>query len=214
MAENNLSATRREVLGKQVKVMRREGMLPAVLYGRKFQPVPVVLDLKETSRLLGRLSGSALVTINLEGEKHVALVREKQRNVLRGTLIHVDFMVVSMDEKLRTQVAVILTGESIAVKDFNGILVKNMESLEVECFPQDLPERIMVDISSLKTIGAAIHIRDLPISEKVTVLDSPEEIVAVVTAQAAEEVKEGEAAGEIEPEVIEKGKKEEEEAEA
>ena len=66
MAENNLMATRRDVLGKQVKAMRREGMLPAVLYGRKFKPVPVVFDLKETSRMLGRLSGSALVTINLE----------------------------------------------------------------------------------------------------------------------------------------------------
>ncbi len=216
MAENVLKATRRDVLGKQVKAMRREGMLPAVLYGRKFLPVPVMFDLKETSRMLGRLSASALVTINLEGEKHVALVREKQRDPLRGTLLHVDFMVVSMNEKLRTEVALVLTGESIAVKDFNGILVKNMETLEVECFPQDLPERIMVDISPLTTIGATIHVRDLVISDKVELLDSPDEIVVVVTAQAAEEVeevKEVVEGVEGEPEVLEKGKKEEEEAE-
>jgi large subunit ribosomal protein L25 len=148
----------------------------------------------------------------LDGEKHLALVRERQRDFIRGTLKHIDFQVVSMKEKLRTSVSVVIVGESPAVKDFNGVLVTGLDEVEVECFPQDLPERIMADISGLKQIGDAIYVRNLVISEKVEVLEDPNEVVVVVTAQAAEEVEEVVVEEVVaEPELIEKGKKEEEE---
>jgi len=212
MEEVTIKAVKREVTGKQVKALRRQGLLPAVLYGRNFPSTPISLDLRDASHTLSHMTTSALVTVVLDGEKHLALVRERQRDFIRGTLKHIDFQVVSMKEKLRTSVSVVMVGESPAVTDFNGVLVTGLDEVEVECFPQDLPERIMADVSGLKQIGDAIYVRNLVISEKVEVLEDPNEVVVVVTAQAAEEVEEVVVAEVVaEPELIEKGKKEEEE---
>lgn len=207
-----IEAVKRTVIGKQVKALRREGKLPAILYGSTIEPTPVFMDQKAASTTLGHLASSALVTINLEGEKHVALVREKQRNVLTGALTHVDFQVVSMKEKIRTRVSIETHGEAPAVKNFNGILVLNLDAVEIEALPGDLPERIVVDVSGLDSIGMSIRLGDLELPEKVTVLEDIDQIVVVITAQEAEELPEvAEEALGAEPEVIERGKKEEEE---
>jgi large subunit ribosomal protein L25 len=209
MEEVVLKAQKREVIGKQVKALRRAGKLPAILYGRSFSPIAVAFDFKETSRILPYVTSSQLVLIELEGEQHHALVRERQLHPVLGSLLHVDFNVVSMTEKLRANVRIHLVGESPAVKDFDGILVTTLEVMEVECLPQYLPERIDVDVSVLKHIGDVIHVRDLPLDEHIEVLIDTSEIVVLVTAPEAEEVEAGEA-GAFEPEVIERGKKEEE----
>jgi large subunit ribosomal protein L25 len=209
-------ATRRTVTGKQVGVLRRAGKLPGVLYGRHLEATPITLDLRDASKILSTMTSSSLVNIDLDGETHSALVREKQRNFITGILLHVDFQAVSLTEKLRTTVSIELTGLAPAIKDFNGVVVTNVSQVEVECLPQDLPERIVVDVSAMAKIGDAIFVRDLKVNEKVTVLENPDETVVIITAQAAEEVVEEVVAavpGLEEPEVIEKGKKEEEEEE-
>lgn len=214
MEREVIEAVKRSVIGKQVKALRREGKLPAILYGSTIEPTPILMDLKSATNTLSHIASSALVTINLEGEPHVSLVREKQRNVLTGMLTHVDFQVVSMKEKIRTNVSVEIHGEAPAVKNFDGILVQNVDELEVEALPGDLPERIVVDVSGLEMIGKSIRLSDLVLPGKVTVLEDPNLILVVVTAPEAEPVEEvvvEEVAVEAEPEVIEKGKKEEEE---
>jgi large subunit ribosomal protein L25 len=118
-----LKASRRTVTGKQVGVLRRQGQLPAVLYGHHFDTTAVSLDLHTTSISLSGLSRSSLVYIDLEGNEHAALVREKQRDFIRGTLKHIDFQVVSLTEKIRAKVPVELKGISPAVKDLNGVVV-------------------------------------------------------------------------------------------
>lgn len=208
-----IKAEKRDVVGKQVRALRREGKLPAVIYGRHIQPVSIVLDARTASRTLAKLTSSSLVTLDLDGKEYPTLVREKQRNYIKNSLLHVDFLAVSLTEKIAASVSIQLEGVAPAVKDFNAILVTGLTELEVECLPTDLPERIVVDISGLKEIGDGIYVRDLVVSDKVEVLSEPDEMVVVATAMAAEEVEkaaEGEAA---EPEVIEKGKKEEEEGE-
>lgn len=212
MKEIVFKAEPRDVRGKQVKQMRRQGKLPAVLYGRRVEPISIWLDLHSANMTLDRLSQSTFVMIDLEGQKHMTLVREKQRNYLTNSLLHVDFLVVSATETLRANVSLDLVGEAPAVKNFNGVVFANLDSLEVEALPKDLPPSIKVNISGLATIGAAIHVKDLNIPEGVEVLDDPEEIVVVITAMQEEKEPEVEAA-EAEPEIIEKGKKEEEEAE-
>lgn len=214
MEANVIEAVKRSVIGKQVKALRREGKLPAILYGSTIEPTPVLMDHKAASTTLGHMASSSLVTIILEGEKHVALVREKQRNVLTGSLTHIDFQIVSMKEKIRTRVSIETRGEAPAVKNFNGILVLNLDAVEIEALPGDLPERILVDVSGLETIGKSIRLSELELPEKVTVMEDLDQIVVVITAQEAEEVTEAvvaEVAVGEEPEVIEKGKKEEEE---
>jgi len=210
MEEVVLSARRRQIIGKQVKALRREGVLPAILYGRSIQPIASPLDARESNRIVPTITSAQLITIALEGAKHSALVREKQYNPITGTLVHVDFNVVSMTEKLRAMVTLQLGGEAPAVKDYDGVVVTGTEELEVECLPADLPERILVDISGLLKIGDAIHVRDIQLPSAVEVLTDPEEMIVLVTAPEAEEVEEEEAAA-PEPEIIERGKKEEEE---
>lgn len=207
-----IQASFRKVIGKQVGALRRAGQLPGIMYGHHIQPTPIIMDLRDTSRILAGLTASSLVTINLEGEEHAALVREKQRDFIKGTLKHVDFQVVSLTEKIRAKVSVELVGLSPAVKDYNGVVVSGLDAMEVECLPQDLPQRFIVDLSRLARIGDGIYVRDVPVSDKVMILEGKDEMIAVVTAGTAEEVVEPAAATE-EPEVIEKGKKEEEEEE-
>jgi len=207
-----LKAVRRDVIGKQVKVLRHEGKLPAVVYGHHLAPLPILLDAREAGKTLTGLAPSTLVTIEVEGKSYPTLVREKQRNQILGSLIHVDFLAVSMEEKLRADVMVAIAGVSLAVKDFNGILVQELNTLEVECLPQDLPEKVVVDISGLSQIGDTIYVRDINLSERIKILDDADTVIVSVTAQAAEEVVEEVVP--VEPEVVEKGKKEEGEEEA
>ena len=213
-----VKATHRTVIGKQVRALRRAGQLPGILYGRHIEPAPISMDAREASRILSHLTSSSLVTIDLEGQEYPSLVRESQRNPIKRNLVHVDFQVVSLTEKLRTRVGIEVAGISPAVKDFNAVLVTSLDELEVECLPQHLPERIVVDISRLANVGDGIHVRDIILSENVKVLSDPEEMVVVVTASRVEEVEEVAAVAipgqeMAEPEVIEKGKKEEEEPE-
>lgn len=211
MEEIVLQAEPRTVIGKQVKQLRRQGRLPAVLYGATKQPILVTLDQREASRILSTITSSHLVTVAVNDEKHTALVRERQREPVLGHLLHVDFLVVSMTEKLRATVVLVLEGDAPAVKNYNGVLVTGVENIEVESLPGDLPERITVDITGLNEIGNAIYVRDLQLSSAVEILTDKDEMIILVTAPAAEEVVEAEPV-EGEPEVVaERGKKEEEE---
>jgi large subunit ribosomal protein L25 len=212
MEEVVFQANKRDVIGKQVKNLRREGFLPGILYGRNIDPIPIFLDYREISKTLPNITSSQLLVVDIEGEKHYVLVKEKQLHPVKATLLHVDFLAVSMSEKLRADVSIELIGESPAVKELSGVLVSGQETMEVECLPKDLPERISVDISILKEIGDSLYVKDIAIPSGIEVLTDPEEMVVTVTYQAVE-VEEEEEVEEVEeePEIIEKGKKEEEE---
>src|SRR5450759_995681 len=214
-----LKATPRTATGRQVAALRRSGLLPAVIYGHNVSPISISLEGREAGRVLGRLSSSSLITIDLDGKEYPSLVREKQQNYIKRNLIHVDFMVVSLTEKIRAKVGILLTGNSPAVKDFNAMLINGLNELDVEAFPQDLPESITVDIATLVNIGDGIHVRDIVLSDKVQVMDSPDEMIVLATAPAKEEVEEVVTPEAVvleegaDPEVLEKGKKEEGEGE-
>jgi large subunit ribosomal protein L25 len=213
-----VQAEKRTVIGKQVKALRREGKLPAVIYGYGIDPISIVLDQRSASRLLAKASSSTLVTIELAGVQYPTLVREKQLDFIRNSLIHVDFMAVSMTEKITASVGVHIVGEAPAVKEFGAILVTGLTELEVECLATDLPERFTVDVSGLTEISSGVYVKDVVAPPNVEILDDPEEMIVVATAAAIEEEEEEEEVLEgeeelEEPEVIEKGKKEEEEEE-
>lgn len=214
-----LKATKRDVIGKQVKALRREGKLPAVIYGRHTEPVNVLLDTHIATLTLAKASSSTLVTLDVDGTEYPALVREKQRDFIKNRLLHVDFLAVSLTEKLRATVSLNFIGVSTAVKDYNAVFVRNLEQFHVECLPADLPEKIDVDISALVRLGDILRVRDITLSDKVRVLENPDTVVCVASAPKVEEVAavpgaEGVAAtpSATEPELaVERGKKEEEE---
>ena len=215
-----IKAQRREVTGKQVGALRRSGKLPGVIYGRRTEPINIALDAHSAGLALSKVGSSTLVTVSLDGKEFPALVRERQRDYIKGRLIHVDFLAVSLTEKIRAEVRIELTGVSPAVKDLNAVLVTGLHTLEIECLPADLPERVVVDISGLAQVGDGIHVRDVTVPEKVRVLDAPDGMVVVATFAKEEVIEEAPAAVEgavpaeaevIEPELsVERGKKEEE----
>jgi large subunit ribosomal protein L25 len=209
-----IQATKRDVIGKKVGVLRREGKLPGVIYGHKFDAMPIIMDARTTTKVLNSITSSSIVTLVIDGKEHAALVRERQMDYIRNQFIHVDFQAVSQTEKIRAKVGVVINGTAPAVKDFNGVVVEGLDAIEVEALPKDLPERFVIDISKLAAIGDAIHVKDVEVPANVEIVDDVEAMLVLITAPAAEEAEpvagEGEA---IEPEVIEKGKKDEEEEE-
>lgn len=213
MAPLVLQATRRSVTGKTVKTLRRQGYLPAVMYGHNFEPVSIVIDAHTANVKLAGLSASTIITIELDGKQSATLIREKQKDYLKNRLLHIDFQVVSLTEKIRAAVNLEVTGTAPAVKEHNAVIVTNLSTIMVEALPNDLPETIKVDISGLEEVGNSIHVRNLEIPANVDVLTDPDEIVVVATGVAAEEEEVETAEGEelAEPEVIERGKKDEEE---
>jgi large subunit ribosomal protein L25 len=189
---------------KKVGALRRQGKLPAVLYGHRIETTPILLDAYEGSQTLSHLTSSTLVMIDLDGKKYLARVREKQRDVIKNRLVHLDFQVVSLTEKMRAKVGIELSGTAPAVKNFNAVIHTGLTEIEIECMPQDLPERIVVDISGLAEIGDSVHGRDLVLSDKVKILGNLEETIAVAAAPRKAEISE-EAPVEEEavPEVVE-----------
>ncbi len=215
MAEIVLNARPRTIKGKQVKALRRQGWIPAVLYGRHIQPITIQVEGKELQRVLAQArGGTRLITLQVDGETHLALIREVQREPIRREILHVDFQAVEMTEKIRVEVPVVFVGASPAVERGEGILVHGLTHVEIECLPKDLIESITVDLSRLDRVDAAIYVRDLQVPPGITVVSDPDELIALVTAPAAEVLEEAVLPAEApEVEVIGRGKKAEEEEE-
>jgi large subunit ribosomal protein L25 len=150
------------------------------------EPIPVSLDRIEASKALRKSSYSSLITVNLDGEEHNTLVRDFQIDKIRGDLTHVDFLVVSMTEKVRAEVSVVMDGKAPVIANLGGLLVTGLERVEVESLPQDLPEHFFVDVSNLQNFGDAVFVRDLIIPENVTVLTDKDELLVVAAAPVTE----------------------------
>jgi large subunit ribosomal protein L25 len=215
MEQIELSVAPRTIKGKEVSGLRRSGIVPAVLYGRRAEPVSLQANGRELMRVLMKAGSSRLVKLNIEGavEPRMALVREVQREPIRGTLLHVDFYGVSMTEKITLSIRVRFDGVSPAAALNEGVLTYGNDSVEIECLPADLIDALVVDLTRLVKVGDVVHVSDLQVPETVKILSNPDDLVVRVTRLAAEEVEAPVAVAAVvstEPEVIKKGKTEEE----
>ena len=179
MSELILNAEHREVTGKKVKALRRQGFLPAVLYGAGIESIPIKLDLKEASKVISAAGSSTLVLLKIGKKNHQVLVRETQRQIIRRGLQHVDFLKVAMDVTIRAEVPVEFVGEAPAVRDLGGVLVTDLVEVEVEALPADLPDRITVDLELLAEINDTVTVGDLSFGKSVEVITSPDEVILV-----------------------------------
>lgn len=210
MARKELSVEPREVLGKKVAKLRRAGILPANIYGRSGS-VAVQLETLTLQRTLKEVAVNEVIDIKVSGERATrpAIIQRVQRHPITSGMLHADFYEVSLRDKMKADVPVVLIGESEAVKTFNGILLQPLDSLQVEALPLDLPEKIEVDVSVLEELESSIHVRDLAVPDKVTILTDGDVVVARIAsprlsiegeeeaaAEEAEEAAEAEAAGE------------------
>ncbi len=215
MAEQySLDAQTRTVIGKQVKALRRQDLIPGVIYGAGGEPIHIACVRRPLEVVLLKAGGTHLVNVSLEGETHTALVREVQRDKVKRTILHVDFMRVDLSKRLRAEVPLTLVNEPKLASDLQ--LIHNINEIEVECLPTDIPDHVAVDLSKLKGLGDQVIVGDLNLGENITILTDPHGVIARVEALTVGTVEEeaaaaAEAAGAAEPEVVEKGKKEEEE---
>lgn len=182
-----LQVQKREILGKKVKSLRKDGMIPAELYGHGSENVHLSVSSKDFNKAYKEAGESTVVTLILGKEKISSLIHDTQINSFDQSYSHVDFYAVKMDEKIRTAIPLEFIGESQAVKQ-GGVLIKSMKEIEVEALPADLIAHLEVDISKLSEIHSSIYVKDLRISSKIKVLVDPENVVATVIEQAAEEV--------------------------
>ena len=189
-----------------VRRLRRQGMIPgSVMKMKKGGTELIKLPQHDFMMAMrGRASKQLLVTLDMNGTEVPALMREMQNDVLAGTPIHVDFSEVSLTEKVRVKVPIYLTGESVGVKIGGGILQQALRTIEVDCLPEDIAEKFLIDVSQLG-LDQTLFVRDLQLGEKQTIVTRGELAVAVVKAPADA----ASAAGDKSPDVIKKGKDEE-----
>ena len=211
-----LTVQRRTVHGtRPVQRMRREGLVPGVVYGKETAPVPVMVNHRELVRLLHAKSGEhALVTIRVEEDgkpwEKPALVQDIQHDPVDGHVLHVDFHTILLTERLKVKVSLLLKGEPVGVKQDGGVLEHFLREIEVECLPTEIPAHVEHDISAM-TIGETIHVRDLTAPAGAKITSDPDSAIASVQVQKVEKPEEAEAAAPTEPEVL-REKKEEPEA--
>ncbi len=212
MEQTELTAQRRTITGKKVKRLRQQGIIPAVLYGPGVESIPIQVEERALNRAMRR-AGQRLINLRIEGDPqpHRVLAREVQRDVITGRVLHVDFLEVSLTQKLTTRVPVVLVGEPDPVHRGLAVLLQGVDEVEISCLPEDLISSIEVDVSDLK-LDQVIQVKDLRVPAGVEILTEPEEMVAqlsllrVAKAQLAEEEAIGEEVSPDEVEVIAKGK--------
>ncbi len=207
-----ITAEPRTITGKQVKQLRRAGMIPAIIYGQR-EPISIQLENKSLRRVLRQASTSHLIDIEVQGSARTVLAREIQQHPTRGDLIHVDFMEVNMAETITSEAELVLVGEISEALKALGTVVLLVQSVEIECLPGDLVSEIEVDMAGIAGADDVIYLSDLRLPKGVKVLDDPETAVAHFeynqTAEAAE-AEEAEMTSVESVEVVEKGKREEE----
>lgn len=183
MSKHTLSFQTRTLTGRKVKSLRREGLTPAVVYGKKTKTESIQVNTKEFVKLFSQIGESTLVYL---GERPT-LVRDVTYDAVSGLPLHVDFLQVDLKEKVKANVPVKLVGEAPAEKDKLGVLVQQLEEIEVEALPTDMPEHIEVDVAILTEVDQAIHVKDLKLSSKVEVLSDADQIIAKIEPMAKEE---------------------------
>ncbi len=228
MKEISIEVKSRKDAGKGVaRKMRAKGSIPGVVYGKGEEPKPIELDRNHFHNVMRRVTGdNPLINLTIDGQatEKMALIRDMQRDPVDGHLLHIDFQQISLTEKIKVRVPIILEGIPDGVKNFGGIVNWAVRDVEVQCLPTDIPDKFTLDISALK-IHESLHVKSI-IADKVEILESPEEtIVTVVPPTIIKEATpaEGEAAAAAavpvegaeptEPEVIAEKKSEERKAE-
>ncbi|MDZ4230300.1 MAG: 50S ribosomal protein L25, partial [Dehalococcoidales bacterium] len=173
-----LSATTREVLGKKVRFLRRQGITPANLFGHNVESVALQCDTAELNRLLPRTGKTGIVNLKIDRTRKPrnVMVREVQREPRTGELLHVDLYQVSMEEKIRVEVPIVPVGEAPALKLKENFFAQELHNLNIECLPDKVPGRIELDISALDEADQALHVRDIVLDDDITILDNPERL--------------------------------------
>lgn len=216
MEQIDLEGQKRTSLGSGAsRRFRRQGQVPAVIYGHG-DPLPILVGDRDFEKILNSDAGrSSVLNVTMEGTGETVIIRDVQRHPVSKALSHIDLLRVSLDEVIETTVDLEIVGTSPAVKDKTGVLVQMIREVEIQCTPLAMPDVLEVDISKMVEVGDAIHVGDIPLSEGITMLTDVEVTVLLIQQPRVEEVTEVAVEGETaEPEVAPKGKAAEEDEES
>lgn len=172
-----LEATVREVIGKHVRHYRRNGQIPATIYGPEFTPISLFIGEAELRQVLAKAGGTHLIELHIGKEVIPALARAVQRHPIRGNLLHVDFYRVAMDRPIRAEVPILLVNESPAVASKEAIAIHPLASVEIETLPANLPPHVEVDMTQLTQIGDQLLVGDLKLPSSIKILTPLDEVV-------------------------------------
>lgn len=193
----NLNAQTRTKEDNTPKKLRRNGYVPAVLYGQETENRLLKIPFQEMERIYNEAGESQLIDLSIDDEQSAkALIKDIQTDLVKDKFLHVDFYQVKMGEKMTTETPLTFVGESKAIKELGGFLVKNMESVEISCLPRDLPSEIEVDISPLQDFGDQVKLSDLKLPKKVELTSDTDDTVAIIEEPKEEEEEEEETAEE------------------
>jgi large subunit ribosomal protein L25 len=196
MEKLQLKASKRNTVGRKVKALRRQGQLPANVYGKKVKSQAVSVEEKELVKVFSKAGETGLVELILDSDKKPVLIHNVQHHPVTGKILHVDFYQVDLKEKVTAKVPIAIIGESLAVRDKIGVLLTLVSELEVESLPADLPEKIEIDISGLAAVDQTVKVADLKVSQKIKILaDQNKELVKVapLVSKEAEQMAKEEA---------------------
>lgn len=183
-----LQTEKREIFGKKLKPFRKQGKLPAVLYGPKEKSQPLFVSLKDFKKLWKEAGESTVIQLNLEKSRKEVLIQDVAMDPIKDEPVHVDFYAVQMDKPIEASIALIFEGVSLAVKNLGGVLVKVMHEIKVEALPKNLPHELVVDISKLEKFEDKILAKDIVLPEGVKLIADPEEVIALVEEPREEEI--------------------------
>ena len=181
----------REVLGKKVKALRRQGLTPANIYGHNVESQAIQVATEELKQILKSAGRNDIVYLRLDrDDARPTFVRDVQQHPVTDAIQHIDFLQISLREKVRADVPIHLTGLSPAVDTYGGILMHGLDHVTVEALPTEVPSFLEIDVSPLTEINQALHVSDLDLPDEVTLLTDPEQVVAKVAPPAVEPVEE------------------------
>lgn len=181
-----LVCEKRAKFGKQNRSLRKLGIVPAVIYGEGMEPVSISIKEKDFMQVLKQAGETSIVECEIGGEKIPTLISDVAIHPVLDKVQHVDFRKINLKKKVEVEVPVMLIGESFAVKSLGGVLLQQMNEIEIEALPQNIPSNIQIDISVLKEIGNEIKIQDLPKSDDYEILEDSERVIASITAHKEE----------------------------
>lgn len=198
MKRQELEVSKRDITGKKVRFLRRQGIVPANIYGHGIESTAINVDTRSLKHLLAHTGMTDLISLKVDGSKEPirVLMREIQRNPLTDEPLHVNFYKVSMTEKIKAEVPLVFIGEAPVLRKVkNTTILHLLDALDIEALPDDLPHSFEVDISNLEELDHTIHVKDISLGSGITLLSDPEQMVVKV-AEARKEV-------EVVPEVVE-----------
>jgi len=193
MEQIELNAATRDVLGKKVRFLRRQGITPIHVFGHGIESLALQCDTANLQRVLAHTGQTRVINLRIDDENtpRTVMVRETQQNILKGNLLHVDFYQVKMTEVIDVDVPIVLVGEAPALSTKENMLAQELNTLSVQCLPANIPNSIEVDVTSLTEPDQAIRVRDIVPGEGVTILNDPEVMLARIAVQRqAEEIPE------------------------